>query len=489
MSGLGHIAEKVAAHANHVRSERNRAERKYSVLGATIDYQSQSYIKCQAFQVGSLGNFPYYWYDPRNIKFNEKTYKWISAGLKAYSLPVELDQPFTNQFIAALSKVSYSLSSKDKEALARMTHEVLTRQGALLKAWISALGKIPERTDGMEPIDAIIDKITQSWALPPTNLKELQTTRDLRGRLNKIPASGMAVLPALADYLNALQSTISLTNATNMNQSYLEQALKAVQYPSLSNGAIETNDGLLRPAYLVSTPLEAILQGLNSEDLNNTLTYNMSVQRNSSTDCSVVINSGTPDRLPISDFLTIETEDGLDLFKNNIIAGAEPAKANLSFMGITTVYFGPADFSMAEMKNWYWMFPINQAIANEGKDISGFKFQPKPQIDFAQTGPFGFLTGVTISKKASLTITGKCENCKEITEAIQESPSVRMKFLKMPLSTHLNDSAKYNIHLSTQNRDPSFVLNLSPSSEHDRDSLDSTAFVLCVQTKYPSAGE
>jgi hypothetical protein len=214
----------------------------------------------------------------------------------------------------------------------------------------------------------------------------------------------------------------------------------------------------------------------------------MSVQRNSSTDCSVVTNFGTPDSLPISDFLTIETQNGQDLFKNNIIAGTEQAKIDLTFMGITTVNFGPADFLMAEMKNWYWIVPINQAIANEGKDISGFKFLPKPQIDFAQTGPFGFLTSVTISKKASLTITGKCENCKEITEAIQASPSVRMKFLKTPLSTHLNDSAKYNTQLSTQNRDSSFVLNLSPSSEHDSDSLDSTAFVLCVQTKYPSAG-
>jgi hypothetical protein len=488
LSGLGNIAEKLAAHAKQVRSARSHAVAKPSLLGVATDHHPQFYaMECQAFQVGSLGNFPYYWYDPTNLKFNEKTYKWISAGLKAHSLPVELDQPFTNQFIAALSKVYYTLSKKDQEALARMEQVLRTQQGALLKKWQDTFHALPERTDDMAPIDAIINEITQTWASPPTNLTELQITQGLSSRLNNMPSGGDALLPTLANYLNALQSSISLVNATTMNQSYLQQALSAVQAPSLSNGAIETSDGLIRPAYSVNTPLDEILQGLNSTDLSNTLTNKMSVQRNSLTDCSVMTNSSAPDRVPISDFLTIETLDGLDLFKTHVIAGTEPAEIDLTFMGITTVHFGPADFSMANMRNWYWMVPINQAIANEGQDVSGFKFRPKPQIDFAKAGPFGFLTSVTISKKASLTITSKSDKCKEIAEAIKTSPSVRLKFLNRPISMGVNDSPKYDITLAEKAGDTLVEINLNPSAEHARDSLESTAFVICVQTKYPSA--
>jgi hypothetical protein len=235
--------------------------------------------------------------------------------------------------------------------------------------------------------------------------------------------------------------------------------------------------------------LEDILHGLNSTDQSNTVKYKMSVLRDSSTQCSVSLTSfGAPDRVPISDFLTIETGDGQDLFKDYIVDGSEPAQIELTFMGVTTVNFGPVDFSMTDTKHWYWISPINQAIANEGKDISGFKFLPKPQIEFARTGPFGFLTGVTIAKKASLTISSKSGNRKQIADAIKASPSVRLKFLKTPISTGVTDSPKYDIALSTLSRDACVVVNLNPSSEHAADSLDSTAFVLCVQTRYPSAG-
>jgi hypothetical protein len=479
----------MAAHANHLRAAQTQAVPRRAVLGAAMDQHVQSFsMQCQAFQVGALGNFPYYWQDPTNLKFNPKTYKWISAGLKACSSPVELDQPFTNHFIAALSKVCYSLSMKDKALLGHMPREVLTRQGALLETWQAAFGALPVRTGDMEPIDIIINKIVLTWASPPTNLEELQITQDLTTRLNRTPASGMAVLPALANYLNALQSTISLINSTTMNRGYLQKALAALQSPSLSNGAIETSDGRLRPAYTVSTPLDEILRGLNAADPAQSLTYRMSVQRSSPSDCSVVINFGDPDRVPIGEFLTIETQDGQDLFKNHVLAGTEPAQIELTFMGITTVNFGPVDFSLADMKNWYWTVPINQAIANEGKDITGFKFSPKPQMEFTQAGPFGFLTAVTISKKASLTITGQYGKHKEIAEAIQASPSVRLKFLNTPISTDVNDSPKYDISLSSKIRDDAVAINLNPSPEHAGDSLESTAFVLCVQTKYPSAG-
>jgi hypothetical protein len=488
MSGLGNIAEKMAMQASAFLSEQKRAAGGRLARGGKFTARvSVSAGQCQAFQAGALGNFPFYWQDPTNLKFNKKTYEWISAGLRANASPVQLAQPFTNLYISALSKVNYNLSSSDAAQLAQVQQEVLARQAALLKAWQSAFGEIPQRTGNMEPIDVVIYRITQTWAVPPITLQQLQGAQDLRAELNRMPPSGISVLPALAGYLDALQSNSSLINQVTMNRVYLQQALAAVQSPSSASGAIETNDGLLRPAYFVSTPLQRILDSLNSTDTNKTLIYRMTAARDTPTECSVAVNHAASDKVQIEDFLSIETDDGMDLFKDLIIPDREKADIELTFTGVTTVNFGPADFSMAEMKNWYWMSPINDAIVNSGKDVSGFRFSPVSQIDFGYTGPFGFLTGVTISKNASLKITSSRDTSQAIAQAAKASPSVRVKFLTTPISTNSNRSLEHGVSVASQAHDAPTVINLAAMPDRAGDSPDSTAFVICVHTDYPSA--
>ncbi|MCU7905800.1 MAG: lamin tail domain-containing protein [Candidatus Thiodiazotropha sp. (ex Epidulcina cf. delphinae)] len=490
LDSLGNIAIKLAVHANAVISGRNGPASKCSEDSSLFSIESNAAVEAfQPFQVGSLGNFPYYWQNPGNLKFNEKTYHWVSAGLKANASPVQLAQPFTNLYISALSKVSYSLSNTDQAKLSQAQRDVTDQQGALLKAWQAAYGTVPAGTGGLEPIDIIINQITQTWASPPTTLEQLQQAHDINSVLNKTPASGKPILPALVNYLNALQSSISLVNATTMNSGYLQQALAAVQGPNAENGALETSDGRMRPAYDVSTPLEDILDGLNSTDKTKAFTLKMSIVRSSPTEYSVDMNDGRTDKVPIVDFLSIETDDGADLFQDKIVTGSDPAEIDATFMGVTTVYFGPVYFSKAAMENWYWISPIKDAMKNDGKDVSGFKFSPNPQIDFTKSGAFAFLTGVVISKKVSLTITSKSANYKTIAHTIQALPSANLKFLGMPMGSATGDSSKHKAIVTTNDEDASVVINFEPSSELVGDSLESTAFVLGVQTNYPTAEE
>ncbi|MCU7917553.1 MAG: lamin tail domain-containing protein [Candidatus Thiodiazotropha sp. (ex Epidulcina cf. delphinae)] len=488
MGGLGNIAKKLAAHANAVMSEQNGSAADFSGPGSSSSIESDAVFKeFQAFQVGSLGNFPYYWENPGNLKFNEKTYNWISASLKANAFPVQLSQPFTNLYISALSKVSYSLSAADQAKLDQAQRDVMDQQGALLKAWQAVYGAVPAGTGELEPIDIIINQITQTWASPPTTLDQLQKAHDINSVLNKVPASGKPILPTLVNYLNALQSSLSLVNAATMDRGYLEHALAAVQHPTAANGALETSDGRMKPAYDVSTPLKEILDGLNSTDKSRTLTFKMSVVRASPTEYSVEINGGTTEKVPIVDFLSIETKDGADLFHDKIVTGTDPTEVDATFMGVTTVYFGPVYFLKAVPEYWYWVSPIRDAMMNDGKDVSGFKFSPNPQIDFAKSGPFAFLTGVVISKKVSLTITSKRANYKTVARDIQALPSAHLKFLGMPMGATMDGSSKHETLVTTNDDDASVVINFEPSPEVAGDSIESTAFVLGVQTDYPTA--
>ncbi|MGE0684422.1 MAG: lamin tail domain-containing protein [Candidatus Binatia bacterium] len=487
MNGLAVIARELAADANVVVLRQDRPTSQILWQATAADFEAfGSLAGLQPFTVGSLGNFPYYWQDPNNLEFNAKTYAWIAASLKANTSPVQLDQPFTNLYIEALSTISYSLSTIDQTELNQAKQNATDQQGAVLRAWQNAFGSIPLGTQSQEPIDIIMNKITQVWASPPTTLEQLQTAIDLKSILNKTPASGESVLPALSNYLNALDSSISLLNATTMNTAYLQRALDAVQRPTSDNSALKTSDGIMVPAYAVATPLQHILDGLNSTDSAKAFAFKMSVVRSSSTEYAVTTKGHRAVNVPAADFLSVLTDRNADLFQDKIATGSHPTGVDVAFTGVTMVYYSLVVFSMASLKNWYWITPITNAIKNGSQNISGFKFSPDPQIDFTKLGPFGFLNGVAISKNASLTLTSKGANYKTIAQAVQATPSANLKFLGMPLGP-IGTSSEYTASVVTNDADSSVQVNFKPSMAGVGDSMDSTAFVLGVQTNFPEA--
>jgi hypothetical protein len=119
------------------------------------------------FSIGGLGNFPYYWRDPGSFSFNETTYGWITAALKAGCMPVQLDEVFTNRFLSAFGRISYSLSTKEGSDLRGASEDALDKQSALLEVWQSAFDTFPPSDAiGSRPIDLIMIQITQTWRRP-----------------------------------------------------------------------------------------------------------------------------------------------------------------------------------------------------------------------------------------------------------------------------------------------------------------------------------
>lgn len=442
-------------------------------------------VALKPFAVGSLGNFPYYWQNPINLKFNAKTYAWISASLKASALPMQLSQPFTNDYIQALSALSYVLSTSDQAKLNQAQDQITEQQIALLNAWRQAFGQFPPTmAEREQPIDTILDIITKAWASPPVTLIALQQTADLYEVLNQVPASGESVLPALANYLNALNSSISLINATSMNTRYLTQALAAVQTPSLDNGGLETDDGAIQPAYQVATPLQQILDSLSSMDDLQGLSIKMSVTRSGTDECIVAIDGGTPFKVPADELLNLSCGDSTDKLENNITIGAGSTRVDVSFKGVTMVYYGPVAFSIVTGKSWYWLQPIQDALKNGDADVSGFKSSPRPQIDFTNNGSFGFLTGVAICQEPTLTITLEAPDQEEIWQRLASQPLTAICFLGRPLQ-----ASKYSVKSTSNNPTKSTSFELAPmaADPFSFSGLDSTAWVLGVQPNFPCA--
>ncbi|GHF95300.1 lamin tail domain-containing protein [Thalassotalea marina] len=443
-------------------------------------------VPLESFNTNALGNFPYYYEDPNNLVFNAKTYNWIDASLKANTHPVQLGQPFTNQFIKALSAISYSLSTDDQERLNQADANAVDQKTAVLTAWRSAFGTFPAG-DG-QPLDNIVSEITTKWANPPTTLMDIQESINLNQTLNNTPASGQSVVPVFVNYLNALSSVLSLKNAVTMNTGYLSAALRAAQFSAENNGGMLLNDSTTQyhPAYQVATSLSSIQNSLKNE--NQAVKLSMTVDRSSQNEFQVKVSGGASASFPVLGFLSVNVGGNASYFQSDVATSQNETTVELSFPGVTLVQYGPVAYDQATRKNWYWTQPIQDAIQNRNKDVSGFQFHPDPNIDFSSNGPFSFTQGAAISNYPTVKITVKSADYQRIQKTFEQSASTGISFLGIPLGIGGKESS-YSNSVQVDQSNSTVTITLEPPKELVAGAAtDSVGWVLGVQTVYPLAG-
>ncbi|MEY8758181.1 lamin tail domain-containing protein [Chryseobacterium tongliaoense] len=428
------------------------------------------------------GNFPYYWQNPTNLAFNNKTYNWIASNLKANTTPVQLDQVFTNFYTQVLSKVVYSLSTSDTAALNTAQQNAVNQQVALLNSWKQAYGSLPPATPTMQPIDVIMNTIATQWASPKTTLSEIQVSKNLNKLLNNTPASGKVILPVLANYLNALGASVTLQNNVTMNNGYVSTALGNVQSPSADNGGLTLDNNTTVPAFQMTTQISDILNGL--KNTSQAVNLAMEVSRETSDRFTVSVSGSTGFSIPILDFLTVGVSGNAKYFSDSLATSENKISVSMSFTGATLVNFGPSNYNTATGLNWAWFAPIQEAIKNGSKDVTGFKFSPNPNIDFSQNGPFGVLNGVAISNYPTIVIKVTSSNYQSIQKTFEQSSSVKVSFLGIPLASA--SESTYSSSTSVDSSSSTITITLNPPQDLIAgNSVDSLGWVLGAVLDYP----
>jgi len=439
------------------------------------------------FATTGLGNFPYMWENPANLEFNQKTYDWINANLKADTTPTEQasGSTFTNIFANALASTTYSLSSEDQAELNKAAREATIQQGALLTAWRAAYGSLPKAKTGETPTDVIVNTILTKWATnPPATLTEVQNASNLNALLGNTPASGQPILPVFSNWVNALGASVSLQNAVSMNNGQKNAALDAVKNPTLDNGALSIA-GTLLPAYKVATPTSDILNGL--ADKSNAAVVKMSVSRFSSSEYSVKVTGQAGFNIPILSFFTMNVGANASFFQEKIATQSNSIEMELSFTGVTLAQYAPVAYNDATNKDWFFTSPIIDAIAAGNDDVSSFKFKPDPRIDFSENGPFGLMNTIVFSNYPDVKIVVKSAEYKSIATTIEQSASVGLSFLGIPLGFG-GQEATYSKEVDTDSSSESVTITLSAPPELVAGSVvDSEGWILGVVTEYPGA--
>ncbi len=304
--------------------------------------------------------------------------------------------------------------------------------------------------------------------------------------MNNSPASAQAeVIPALSNWLGAVGSTASLVNDRTMNQGLLLEVQRAVQDPTASNGGLALNDSdsTMVPACQVSTALSAIINSLTSS---NVIDVEMGVSHASTSDYKVSVNGGAAFSIPFLDFFSLGIGGQASYFKDVITSQSNSVSVKMTWTGPTLVQYGPVNFNQATRKSWYWMDPIRLAIKNTGKDVSGFKFAPDPQINFGPSGPFGFTEGVAIANYPSVVITVKSSDFKSIEETFQQSVSTTLRFLGIPLASASESTYSHTTQVDAANSTITITLDPPPGMIAGSN-LDAVGWVLGAIVDHPAA--
>ncbi|MEA3035878.1 MAG: hypothetical protein QOH04_1643 [Sphingomonadales bacterium] len=439
----------------------------------------------EAFQVTGQGQFYYNWQDSVNIdRFNKQTYNWISSNVKAGGAPIMLDQSFNNLYLQVIQSIYYGLSSADQSVLNNASANSVQQAGAVQRAWKSAFGSLPAASANQTPIQAIAAQIV-TWASPTTTLQAIRKSTNINNLLNNVPAGADAVVPVFVNYLNALGPAVSLQDTLNANANYLQAAVNAIKSPSTGNGGLTLNDGSVVPAYQVTTQVSDILNSLKSGTPQ--VSVEMTVSRSTEDEFRVSVSGSTGFSIPILDFLTIGVSGEASYFSDNLATTSNETSVSMTFPGVNYVTFQPVAMTLSgNTSSWFWVDPIRQAIANTGKDVSSFKFAPLPNVDFTAVGAFGYLQGVVISSYPTITITTKTSNYQKVQKTFEQSSSVSVSFLGIPLGS--SSESTYSNHVTVDASSSTVTITLSPPPNLVAGTQnDSQAWVLGVVPNYPAA--
>lgn len=446
----------------------------------------------ESFQLGPLGNYPFNWQSSLLVtNRNGLNYDWISTDISQKDGVVTPGQSiFTNKYLTAAMAISYGYSTIDLGKVSAAATLTTNQASALQNGWIAAFGALPAFTAPNTAINAIMAEIQTNWTTKgPVTLMDIQQSFNLNELLDNTPAAGKSVQPLLVNYLNAMNSVISLLNASSTATGYLAAAIRAIQSPSATNGAVNVanspNPVQVMPAYTVAPAMNQIQNAL--ADAGNSVKLSMTVSRSTSDQYTVSIKGKTGFSIPVLSFFSLGLSASASYFKDSIATKSNTVSIEMTYPGVNLVTYGPKAFSQAgRTSDWYWLDPITKAIANTGKDVSGYKFLPDPGIDFSKNGSFGFLEGVAIAGYPTVVIKVTSSDFSKITTEVTQSVSVSASFLGIPLGG--GSESTYSKKVDTDSSSKTVTITLSPPPELIGGTADSSvAWVLGAIPNFPAS--
>lgn len=444
-------------------------------------------------QFPSQGGFLYNWQDNNNV-FNRGTYSMINATVSPGKIEgaaaLGPEGSFSRDYIQVLSGIAYSLNGQDTEKMNKVQESAQAQQQTIIQNFQTTYGNITDKHleearsvvgewGVKNKYDYIISYVlgtqwsgTQSESKKPLTYQEMSDARNLKDLLPNRPSSSDQVINDVSLYLNMTSSVNALQTQMQNGSWTVAQVIKNTASPTEANGGIKTfnpNDGSVdkdyRTGWNVNSPVATIQNDLNNEG--RVIEFKIKTSAASGSSLNVSVNGSAG--FTVGSWLKFSLGTSFSYDMSTFQGTSRDAEISVQYKGYSVVPLSSLAWQQDINTGWYNNSIIRQAIDNQGKDVSGFKFASStpPPFNFKPLkdgGDFGWMNNVIISNYPTITIKYKNADFKSFEEAWSTKTSGNLSlFGFISLGSFSQGASGSSYEKGSSNSE--FTLTFSPSKE------------------------
>lgn len=395
----------------------------YSALQSQAMAAVQDTFKSQIYpvQYPSQGDFAWNWQNANQV-FNDSTYQYVNAlaspGEVAGTVALSPGGGFANAWVTVINDLVFSLGSADQQALTQAQTNASVQAGTIVSDYQNTYGTITAAQMAAAGVTAKQDYVTGyvlgtqwSGATPPLSYSQMAAARNLKALLPKAPMGADQIITDVQVYLNLMQPVNGLSDQLQNGTWTLAQLKNNAQSPSAANGGIQTfdpNTGSPVPGYNAGWAIASSVASINNDLANTSRSIEIGMTTSSSSGNSLEVNVSGQAGFSIGSWLTFSTEASASYDMSKATGTSTDCSVSISYDGYSMVPVAPAAWQQATNSGFYYPDPVAQAVANTGRDVTGFKFLSTPpytMTSLADGGNFGVITNLLVTNYPTVTIT------------------------------------------------------------------------------------
>ncbi|MBU2896826.1 hypothetical protein [Vibrio hepatarius] len=467
----------------------------YQVLQQQTKSAVQGVVSDEVYplQFPAQGGFLYNWQNLNNL-FNQGTYDLMSGNVAPGNIEgaAELGSSgsFAVDYVQVLSGIAYALNEADTAKLNKVQGDAQAQQATIVQDFQTTYGNITE--DQLAEAKSVVGQwgvstkydyiisyvLGTQWSgtaaanRAPLTYEQMSTARNLKDLLPQRPGSSDQVINDVAIYLNMTQSVNALQTQSQNGSWVVAQALRNTQNPSEANGGMETFNPVdgsvetkLRTKFQINKSMADIQNDLNNEQ--RVIEFNLTTSEASGSSMNVSVNGSAG--ISVGSWLKFSVGTSASYDMSTFEGCSRDAEVTVQYKGYSIVPMSPLAWQQDINTGWYNGDIIRQAVENQGKDVSGFKFASStpPPFNFdslKEGGNFGLINNVIISNYPTITIKYKNADFNSFKQAWSTKTSGNMSLFGL-ISLGSFSAGASSSHYEQGASNSEFTLTFAPSEE------------------------
>jgi hypothetical protein len=395
-------------------------------------------------QFPSQGDYMWYYQDA-NQNFNLNTFNYLSANVSpgeiSNTIQLSAAGGFPNDWNQVTTSMIYSLSSTNQAQLDNYQKLAQTQQTTVISDYQTTYGTITDAQMAAAAVSTKIDYVISyifgsvwSGSTPPLTYSTMSAARNLKDLLPKRPISSDTVINDVAIYLNMMAPVNGLQDKVQNGQYVIRSLKNNTTTPTANNGGMKTFDpftGVVSPGYQVGYNYPGVLATIQNDLKNTGRVISLGMTTSSASGGQVSVSVEGKAGFSLGSWLTFNTTTSGSYDMSQVSGTSTNASVTMKWEGYSIIPSSPIAWQQATNVGWYYSDPVKQAVANEGKDVDGFKWvgddAPYDMGNVADGGNFGLISNLLISNFPTIEITYSNANFSQFKQSWNQSLTGNIK--------------------------------------------------------------